>query len=534
MKNKKLSKLLKKNKPNSGFTLYELLVGLVISGVVIGALGFGLITLLNKSQTGNSKTKARNETARAMEFISEEIKRSKKIETNVTLASLNTDDDSATPDDETIAPSYTPPTGGTPVLALQIPNVDERVIYSIAPPGTSSPWKGPLVVYRWGPNLTADGDYSDPDDVTDWSNEPLIDEVDITALASSPCITGETLVPSSTSAKTGFHACVISNDNTNTARLFLNTANEGYYSADGKAVARSKNKDFDNSEVGAIKPLYFKTLGATYNCKTGSEWKMRTDFNNSSDPEALANVDKTTPWLHDDDRQPQPININPSNPLKISASAVGATGCISTGNAYRKTDNTIPTNGSEKFSEYTNSVSFTINFNNPATFNGGTTDRPDVTGDKYVMVYRKGSTITALKGYDPDNDPTTTDNQQQAIGDFLVSKGYAVKIGTTYRLFQGKDDPLLNIPGEPGYVSTKPTSIILADNERLISMEVGQFDNGLAKSTEGASDFNDVTGDDQDDYYDINGDGQMHPGFDGQDSVFIISNEKFKPTAATP
>ncbi|MGL5794381.1 MAG: hypothetical protein ACRC06_08210, partial [Waterburya sp.] len=66
MKSKKLQKLLKKNKSNAGFTLTELLVGLFMSIFVIGALGFGLMQVLQATQTEGSKTAARNETGRAL------------------------------------------------------------------------------------------------------------------------------------------------------------------------------------------------------------------------------------------------------------------------------------------------------------------------------------------------------------------------------------------------------------------------------------------------------------------------------------
>ena len=496
MKNKEFRKLLKKNKPNAGFTLFELLVGLAISGVVIGALGFGLVTVLSNTQTQTAKTKARSETSRAMEFITEELKSALAIEVDTSLANLQTADNPATPDiDEAIAPSYVPKNDGTadeaiPILALRIPNVAERVIYSIGVPEASSPWKGPLVIYRWGPNLNADGSYSDPGDVTNWDNEALIDGVsDTDQTASCGGVDNVTYQ--------GFYACLLDDDGdgiTTTAQLFFtgdikNTSNpyDNKYSADTKVSTRVKEADVNNQEDRLEDTVGFTSLGATYSCNTSGDWKVRTDFGNDpSDP------DNTTKWIHQDNRQPQPLKVNTSNDLVITTSAIapdGSSNCISLGNEFRS-DGVTPTD-------------------------------------------RKGSDILAYDGYDPDNDPTTTANQQQAIADFLISKGYAVQDGTTYRLFEGKDDPLLNIPGHDGYDSSKPTSIILADNERIISLELGQFDNGKTQSTNpDAADYNDVTDDgvDQDDYYDTDGDGEMHPGFDGQDNVIIITNDKFDTT----
>ena len=526
MKNKEFLKLLPKNKPDSGFTLTELLIGLVISSVVIGAFGFGLIQILSTTKTETSKINARSETSRAIEFITEEIKRASTIEGDATNApNFDADSNGDGTDDRVV------------VLALDIPDISnnvnldadtdllgsdtntstsERVIYFLLeediPNGIDlGNWQGPQVLYRWGPPLDDNGEYTEET----WQYEALIDGIDNTALTGTPCSTvGGTLSPSIANATAGFYACI---SGTNTAQLFFNAINETDedYSADSKVVARSKPSTVNNSEVTATEPLYFKTLNASYSCNTGgTDWIMRTDFNNSSDPETTPDI--TTPWLHNPDRQPQPINIDTSNPLKISSSPVGASGCISTGNQG--------TTGTENFSAYTHSVSFTIDFSDPASFNGNTTDNPDVTGDRYVMVYRKGSIIKdgtvdyAFPGYDPDAGDAS--NQQQSIANFLVAKGYAVADGSGgYRIANDAD------------LAADSTLIGLADNERIIAFEVGQLDNGLTKSTNSTdSDFNDINGDGEDDYYDPEDDGAAHPGFDGQDSVFIISNDEFDTT----
>ena len=220
MKNKEFHKLLKKNKskPNSGFTLTELLVGVIMSIFVIGALGFGLMQILRVTQKGNSETLVRNESSRALDFISDEMRRARAIEVDMATGSGS--------NIESVAPDYSLPTGGTVRLALQIPGVDQRVIYSVAPPESTSPWKGPNVIYRWGPDLTADGSYVTDstkagrvDNPAGWTNEALVDGVsneDVTAVGCD--IDGD----GNDEIYKGFFACVIDDDGEVSANSLCN------------------------------------------------------------------------------------------------------------------------------------------------------------------------------------------------------------------------------------------------------------------------------------------------------------------------
>lgn len=487
MKNQKFSKLLKKNKPHSGFTLTELLVGIVMSGIVVGAFGFGLMQVLRISRGETSKINARTETARAMEFITEEIKRASAIEPDATNAALFDSN------------------GKTVVLALDIPDItdnvnlgadndpstSERIVYYLQ--AASGNWRAPQVLYRWGPPLNNNGEYTE----NTWQSEALIDALDNTALDASPCEAGDTLTPVLAEATEGFHACLTG---TNIAHLFFSgvtrdaQGNDGdSYKADTKVFVRARNPNFANQEAVADSKLYFKTLGATYSCDpfdpdpAQRDWIIRTDFgNNPSD------LDDTTPWIHEENRQAQPIDIDTNQPLVISTSPVGRTNCLSLGNE--------DTTGGETLSSYSHSVTFTIDFDDPATFNG-TGGNPDVTGDGFVMIYKNGDQVeTAYQGYAP-NDSTPP---QQAILEFLDDHGY--------------------VDGDGKVTGLEP-------NERIITLELGQTDNGRPKDdhiNEAPWHPDHVPG--QDDYYDRSGDGKAHPGFDVQDSVFILSNDKFNYT----
>ena len=210
MRNKEFQKLLKRNKFNSGFTLTELLVGLFMSIFVIGALGFGLMSILRVTQKGNSETLVRNESSRALDFISDEMRRASAIEVDMTDTNINA-----------VSKNYKnkKKAGATVRLALLIPGINhtvgstvnpERIIYSVATPENTSPWKGPLVIYRWGPNLDANGNYTDPTNSANWKNEALVDgisDVDQTvACDNNGDGTDETITYK------GFFACLVDDD----------------------------------------------------------------------------------------------------------------------------------------------------------------------------------------------------------------------------------------------------------------------------------------------------------------------------------
>jgi type II secretory pathway pseudopilin PulG len=358
MKNKEFYKLLKKNKlnSNSGFTLIELLVGLFMSIFVIGALGFGLMTVLQTSQRENSKVKARTENSRALDFVSDEVRRARNIETNVTNAGSGF---SAT--DKTI------------VLALDIPEISSsanagvrgRIVYYLKSTGLGN-WKGPQVLYRWGPPLDAQGNY--PFDATTrkydstvaWSEEALIDGIGLKkadgtlAVVSSPCATG-TVAPAN---PTGFYACITG---ANTAQLFLtgqtktavSTVNDSQTN-DTQVVARARetlaNKIDDNTS------LYWSVegLGGDYKCKDGKSWDMRTDFSNSATPDTDPNKVSWTQVPGGPQQQPQPIEIKSNLPLKLTSNPVLPTGV------------SVATECNSSSA----SVDHTINFGNPTTFNG--------------------------------------------------------------------------------------------------------------------------------------------------------------------
>ncbi|NJR44782.1 MAG: type II secretion system protein [Hyellaceae cyanobacterium CSU_1_1] len=377
MKNKEFYKLLKKTKSNSGFTLTELLVGLFMSIFVIGALGFGLMTVLASSQSESSKVKARTENSRALDFMSDEVRRARTIDTNLLNARVTASTTDKTAfnvtdtniDLSTRAFNSDTTTKKKIVFALDIPEVTfssslgadsdvstpERIIYFLkSASGTN--WKGPSVLYRWGPPLSAEGNYT----TGDWTEQVLIDGIDNTHIAVSPCATGEILTPprltgtaptltgtALSTAATGFHACI---NGTNTAQLFLtgqtktaSGVNNDSQTNDSKVVARARTRAANTTNTFTSVSWSVRGLGGQYECNRNTTpatlWNMRTDFGNDS-----ANVDNTTKWIQNSDagKQPQPIEVDSSKDLTITSSAIGpGTNCNSIGNSGKMVVNSL-------------------------------------------------------------------------------------------------------------------------------------------------------------------------------------------------
>lgn len=499
---KQLYKLLKVGKSNSGFTLLELLSGLMMSTMVIVGLSYGLVQLTRATRDETNKVTARNESARAIEFISDEVRRAQNVIDLTGFVSPTTSVNAA-----------------DIRLALNIPGFSDPVIYYVIP--ANDKWQGDLVLYRWGPPLGQNGDYG----TGAWGVEALLDGLDDTS-KDEDC--NGTTVPYQ-----GFFAC--RRPDGITAQLYFNSeidiANTDYdkeYTADTQVVARARVRNTNAVEAGATTPLRFRTLAAEYSlgtrgdtatvCNGETSWTMRTDFINDPDlnkPLDQVNPDQNyqpTTWIHDEDRQGQQININTNHKLTISSIPIGMNDCtgepISRGNKTldgKASTHTKAGDGSEwvvkdddNNSELDFETSdFTIDFSDPTTFNGikegdANYDDPNVPGVDHVKVYKKGSILADYSGY--DDNTTDTNDPEDSLGKFLASKGYAVAYATDkYRLVNDDD-----------YAADSSLKI-LDDNERIIAVEIGQALVGdtLPNTT------------------------IPNPGFDMQDSVFILSTDKF-------
>lgn len=546
MRNKEFLKLLKKNKSksNSGFTLIELISGLIMSVIVVGILGFGVVQILRLTREEGSQAQARSETTRAMEFITDEIRRASEI-----------DNDAANANGFNVADSKV-------VLALNIPEINgdsdpdgdtelfgvdddtttsERIVYYLKSTDLD-PWEGPQVLYRWGPPLDADGNYTDGD----WASEALIDKIDNTTVSSGICGTGQTLTPAT--SPSGFYACINDDDNDGVTETETTDAdsdgvienddvdgtgiaaqiyftggvdtvagdNKSNYSTNTQVVARARTPEENNPGLDSPSQVFFRSLGATYGCNPTvsppTTWTMRTDFAND-----INKPNRSTKWVHRDgeNRQPQPLQIT-NTKLEITSVPIDPTGtdCLNDTDTNRKGNrdlgasdplyekdadgNFVPTANNK------HTVKHVVDFEVPTTFNGyeeGNANRDNkfvIDGDKRVVFLKEGTVLNEsylTRGYDPDdnsdnNDLTAAD--QRSLGEFLADPDpnrddepiYAKKVGDNYVITYGEK------VGDDYVIKGLP------ENERIVAFEIG--------------------------WDDVN-----QPGFDLQDNVFLMRSDLF-------
>ena len=405
MRNKEFQKLLKKQKynSNSGFTLTELLVGLFMSIFVIGALGFGLMTVLRTTQTEGSRVEARNEASRALDFITDEMRRAKAVEVDTSLTNVASLASNFRPLTEVNGSGVT--VNVEPSLVLQMPGLDQPVIYTVAPPQNNT-WKGPLVIYRWGPALRADGSYSNPTTPGSWQNQALVDEISdinqtitcggnsVTYSGFYACVVdddGDGVTENADSNNDGFVLAIaedIDGDGTDepadTATIDVNSdgtvdskdldmnrdgeidaednadsdgkaisaqlyftggtvaaiGGDSGYSADTQAVARARVAPENNSEDLSSYTMSFRTLNPSFACNTNPTDNWEM---RTDFGESLSNPSNLTQWNHIQNRQPQPIKIT-GDTLVISSIPRNTSGtCLnSRANNGREADRTPP------------------------------------------------------------------------------------------------------------------------------------------------------------------------------------------------
>ncbi len=563
MKNQQFRKLFKLKTKNSGFTLLELLTGLIMSGIVIGVLGVGFYQVLKVTSEDTAKSKAGQQASRAIEFITDELRRSKGIEINTSIGYVkNRPNNPATPhvDEATIpiGPSYNLPTGGTVRLALEIPGVSERVIYAVAPPQDDSPWEGPLVIYRWGPPFDADGNYTNENNVADWDNLALVDKVDDT-IQSITC-EGNTI------SYQGFYACIEDDDgdgitedgltDTNgdgdvnaedsiddvdgigtTAQLFFTggisttTGNDTNYSTNTQVVTRVKEADVVGKKENLTTQFGVEGLGSDFSCnpQSSTNWTMRTDFSqdfSKEDPDdpnskwIYEHQEENNPtedrWIYDPDLRGKAFEFEKEKPLSITAIPIGASNCTNT--KFDGKDNgelaasdswhdDPDGDGPEKAKDivYTQHI---IDFNNPYTFNGNGTLSD---GTNYDSVDVR--TDSNADGVIDSNDQTNPQVKVLKEGSEVPNVGGFDANGDGV-FDPNNDQPSLgeflyqknladrnNIGTEADPVYEYTINSNLKPDQRIIAFEIGQ---------------------------DYQPDNPNNNGFDLQDNIFVVTSKAFE------
>lgn len=112
---------------SQGFTLVELLVAVAITGIVITAAGFGLVTILQANKKAEAQAGRRMDLNRALDYIADDIKESSSATTE--------------------HPSGWGIPSNTYTLVLFLTKPDSKVAYYTRS-DSGVEWRGPQVIYR--------------------------------------------------------------------------------------------------------------------------------------------------------------------------------------------------------------------------------------------------------------------------------------------------------------------------------------------------------------------------------------------------
>ena len=487
----RLLKLTKKNNTSAGFTLLELIIASTFSVLVIGAAGYGLMNMLRGNQKTNVQVDRRTEVNRGIEFISDEIRKAETIELDPTQAfsDANISDSNA-----------------QPILALNIPGVDNDpdgdgvrdpfpVIYYLSSPKSGEVWQG-KVLYRHGPPIDSTGNYT----TANWQQEALIDNLSDAALTPN-CDSGWTQSPSSNVK--GFYACIDSDQKT--AEIFAfskieiskSPAKYETYEASTKTYARADRNPLDPS----LNPADYTctiTSGAI-NCGSGGGDLLITKVGDGFGCDSNKNT-WTTDTLIYVQGESSPTTLSGSAPAGTTAPAIP----LSSGN----TNFSVVAKADKNSCSTGNFAEQGLQNNDPVIDNhDGGSWMPNLTDPPKFhpwasRLLKDGDTLPGLDNWGEDHpNHKKLQNQLEAYtrpdGSKIVDNGV----------------------------------ITLKKNEYLLSFEIGQIDEIIAKAPPFNPDTNPDT-DDAEDYLTNNPTPEtateitnlgLPPGADWQDLVLLIT-----------
>ena len=425
MKNNTLIELFNRQKHSAGYTLTELLIGAGISVVVIGAAGMGLMNLMRGNNTSTAEADRRAEVNRALEFISDEVRRAETIELN--------------PGSVSNLPSGFGTNGEEAVLALDVPNLgqknpDDKVIYYVKPkPNNDNTWLGPNIIYRYGPPLdTSGGSYTNGN----WVEQALIDRVNNQTI--TPTCSGGTAIPAK-----GFAACVDSSEKI--AKIYVNGKFSGNssdeYKADMQVYARAEEEnlvsqpskiDFEITKSSSNSTV--KIIDSQMGCNpNGDKCNMTTEFK-ESDGTSIATITSGE----------SSVNIGTNSPFLVTVTP-DATGLTTPYQPYFDSSGALQTGGEQNNEK---SISIAVDLSKdylnetPVTIENNGTDNVIFSPDQIRLLGDK-SEISDIEAWNPEN--------------------------------QTKFDKLKNILGNEGFLD-KDGELKLESNQYLLVFEVGQTD----------------------------------------------------------
>jgi prepilin-type N-terminal cleavage/methylation domain-containing protein len=202
------------DKKDWGFTLIEIMLALSITGIVLTLAGGGLFALMNADRRSQIETTDRLELEQALSFISDEIKMSQQIATSLPIKSNSE------------SSKFKPASGSTDIQPILILNpasssgLIDPIIYYLANPPKRSVWVGSRVIYRWGPTLLQNGNYSDGHghdlatiaggSAVEYYNEVVVDRIGdrISTEPNSSCDNGYDLAVPTVIDRLGFYTCI--------------------------------------------------------------------------------------------------------------------------------------------------------------------------------------------------------------------------------------------------------------------------------------------------------------------------------------
>jgi prepilin-type N-terminal cleavage/methylation domain-containing protein len=196
-----------------GFTLIEIMLALSITGIVLTLAGGGLFALMNADRRSQIETTDRLELEQALSFMTDEIKMSQEIATSLPVESNSeTSKFKAASGSSNIQPILI--LNPTPASGLTDP-----IIYYLANPPSRSVWVGSKVIYRWGPTLLQNGNYSDghgrdlstiaQGSAVEYYNEVVVDRIGDRIPEPNPnCDPGYDLPVPSSVDRLGFYTCI--------------------------------------------------------------------------------------------------------------------------------------------------------------------------------------------------------------------------------------------------------------------------------------------------------------------------------------
>ncbi len=188
----------------AGFSVTEVLLASSMMLIAISVSGIGVTNLLRSNYRANAGTEIQNNLNRTLEFVSDEVRRARII----------------APTEANIVTTKVPQAraaGARPVLAFQIPDpnnpsqlLPDQIVYYTQNSQTGDSLTGPRVLWRYGPNLDANGNYITPADITTWIRSPVTDMLAATANNPNFCDDHEgfELIAADPGDVDGFYVCV--------------------------------------------------------------------------------------------------------------------------------------------------------------------------------------------------------------------------------------------------------------------------------------------------------------------------------------